>query len=218
MIISDIKTRVKRAFGDESGVQITDDDIKRWINDGQREIVMNNEGLLEKTATANIITDTQSYNLPVDLLILKAIHFKGSSDTAYRPLRGMTFTEFNEYIDGWDGATSVVGTPVSYTIHAGKIYLFPVPDSDISSALKIYYQRSPTDIVNDGDTPDLPLLYHSVLVNYCLRQAHEMDEDLEAAAFKDTKIATDLALLKGRDDWSKQETYPVITVLSDDAW
>jgi hypothetical protein len=36
--VGQIYDYVKRAFGDESGVQLTNADIVRWINDAQNEI------------------------------------------------------------------------------------------------------------------------------------------------------------------------------------
>ena len=40
--VQDVLLSVKRQFGDESGVQVTDSDIVRWVDDAQREISMNN--------------------------------------------------------------------------------------------------------------------------------------------------------------------------------
>lgn len=216
MIVSDIYNRVKRQFGDESGVQVTDTDILRWINDGQRQIVMSNEGLLETTTTANSVADQAEYTLPTNLLIFKSVSFKGTGQVSYVQLRGMSFNEFQKHIDSWDGDTTQTGTPVVYTIYAGNLILYPIPETSISSAIKIYYTRKPTDVDSSDDTPDLPLLYHETLVKYCLQQAYEMDEDWEASTSKSTEVAADLSLLKGRDDWKQQDTYPTITVLTED--
>jgi hypothetical protein len=216
MNVADIRTRVKRNFGDESGVQITDDDITRWINDGQRQIVLQNEGLLEKTATANCTVNIQEYSLPSDILILRAVHFKYTGEESYFWLRGYSLNEFNEYIDGWDGSTFNKGRPLCYTVYAGQLKVFPIPDTTITSAFKIYYTRSPVDVSGPTDTPDLPILYHESLVKYCLTQAYEIDEDWTASEQKAAELATDLKLLRGREDWKKQETYPLITVLDED--
>lgn len=36
--VQDVLTEIKRTFGDEAGVQITDADIYRWIDRGQIEL------------------------------------------------------------------------------------------------------------------------------------------------------------------------------------
>ena len=64
MNVGDVLTRVRRTFGDEAGIQITQDDVIRWINDAQREAVMQNEGLLQKVGYVASTADTQEYTLP----------------------------------------------------------------------------------------------------------------------------------------------------------
>lgn len=217
MNVSDIMARVKRQFGDESGVQVTDADIIRWVNDGMRHIVLNNEGLLEVTALSNSVINQQDYSLPVDLVVLRAISFKPSGQDSFFKLKGISFAEFNERVDGWDGTAFGTSTPSIYTQFAGKVLLFPIPDESISNAIKIFYNRKPTDVVATSDTPELPVLYHQSLVDYCLKQAYEMDEDWEAAAQKQGDVTSLIQLLRGRDDgWKNQETYPIITVLEED--
>lgn len=216
MIVSDIMTRVRRKFGDESAVQVTDEDIIRWINDGQRRIVLKNEVLLEKTATSNSVAGQQEYDLPTDLLILKFIQYKESANTAYYKLKGLTPVDFNEYIDGWSDGGTARGVPTVFTVFSGKIIAFPTPTASVTAGFKIYYNRSPVDVSSGASTPDLPLLYHDTLVNYCMQQAYEMDEDLESASGEVSKVAEDIDLLRGREDWKTQETYPTISICAED--
>lgn len=216
MIVSDIMTRVRRKFGDESAVQVTDADMIRWINDGQRRAVLKNDTLLEKTATTSAVAGQQEYTLPVDLLILKFIQYKESTSAAYYKLRGMTPVQFNEYIDGWSDGGVAKGVPTVFTIFSGKIIAYPTPVTSVTDAFKIYYNRAPVDVASGTDTPDLPSLYHDTLVEYCMEQAYEMDEDLESASNSASKVAEDIDLLRGREDWKTQETYPTISVCIED--
>lgn len=216
MIVSDIMTRIRRKFGDESAVQVTDADIIRWINDGQREIVLKNEILLEKTAVTSSVVGQQEYVLPVDLLILKFIQYKESAGTAYYKLRGLTPVQFNEYIDGWNDGGVARGVPQVFTIFSGKIIAFPTPTTAVTDGFKIYYNRSPVDVALSSDTPDLPSTYHGTLVKYCMQQAYELDEDMESASMEVAKVAEDIDLLRGREDWKTQETYPTISVCVED--
>lgn len=218
MNVSDVMTRVRRSFGDESGVQITDADLLRWINDGQRELVKHNETVLETTATANIVAAQQEYTLPADLLILKHITFKADGWTSYNPLKAFSFSQFNMMVDSWDGTQNPPDSPSIYTRYANKLILFPIPSKNLTSALKIYYNRKPTDVTNPADALDIPYQYHEVLVKYCQSQAYEMDEDWDAAQIKDAATASDIALLRGREDWNIQEFYPTITVREEDMY
>lgn len=218
MIVSEIQTKVKRQFGDESGVQVTDADIIRWINEGQRHIVKTNEGLLEKIVTANSVVNQQTYSLPVDMLIMHSMSFQDIGVTSYTKLKAFSLNQFNEYVDGWDGSTYSPGTPSIYTIFAGNIIVFPIPLVSVANAFKIYYTRTPVDVVTNVDTPDLPLLYHDVLVKYCMQQAYETDANFQGVWFKSNEISTDTSVLRGRIDWKQEASYPTITVLYEDGY
>lgn len=216
MLASDIANRVKRRFGDESGVQLTDDDIIKSINDAQRKIVRRSTSLLEVTATSSSVGNTQEYNLPTNLFIFRMMMYKGSSDTAYRKMQGMSLQEFNEYIDGWDQTTSDVGVPTTYSLHANKFLVYPVPTAAVTNAFKLYYVRRPTDIVSLSDTPDLPEDYHTIIMDLVLKDAYEMDEDWEAAGNKSQEANVDINYLQGNQDWKQTEVYPSILVRIED--
>lgn len=216
LTVLDVKTRVKRKFGDEAGVQLTDADILRYINDAQRKIAMRNDSVLEKSATANSVANQQEYTLPTDLLKFKYMSYKGSADVSYQPMQGMTLNELNLYIDGWDASTVARGVPVIYALHAGKFIVYPTPQDAVTAAFKIYYCRKPTDVALDGDIIDLPELYHDTVVDFVLQDAYEMDEDWQAAAAKSAQNNQNLDRIKDSDEWLKRDTYPVITVRPED--
>lgn len=216
MKVSDIITRVQRTFGDEAGVQLTTDDIIRFINDGVREILYKNESLLQKTTTANSVANQKNYSLPTDILILRGITWKDTGQSSYHALKGLRLNEFNEYIDGWDGTDYGSSVPLVYMIFEDLITVFPTPSVSTAAAMKLYYQRSPVDVALSSDTPDIPSIYHEILVKYCLQQAYEMDEDVEAVALKQKDIMESVNFLRGRSEWTPEETYPTITVRAED--
>jgi hypothetical protein len=217
MNVTEIQTYLKRQFGDESGVQVTDTDIIRWINSAQKEIVLQNESLLEVTSVTSSVIGQQSYDLPVDLLKLRGIQYRSSTTTAYYRLKGYSLAEFNEKVDGWDNSQEP-GDPICYTIYGSDILVFPIPATAVASAFKIYYNRMPVTVAVGADIPELPVLYHETIVKFCLKQAYELDEDWDAVGNKAQEFDKDVNLLRGRDDWKVQEFYQTITVLNDDAW
>jgi hypothetical protein len=217
MNVSEIQTYIKRQFGDESGVQVTDADILRWINSAQKQIILQNESLMEKTSTTSTVVAQQSYDLPVDLLKLNSISYKSSTSVPYYRIKGYSLAEFNEKIDGWDG-TAETGNPICYTISENKIIVYPVPSTAVTNGLKIYYNRKPVLVTSVIDVPELPELYHDTIVKWCLQQAFEMDEDWDAVGNKAQEFDTELKLLRGKDDWKVQEKYPIVTVNYDDEW
>lgn len=214
--LAQIKTDIKRTFGDESGVQVTDADIVRWANNAQLQVVLENESLMQTSALADVVTGTAEYALPTNLLILQGLAYKGPSDTSFNRLRGMDRVKFDEYIEGWDGSTYQQGLPLVYFVWAGKVTLYPTPDHTKVGAIKVYYNRRPVDLVNDADVSELPELYHNAITNICLTNAYEMDEDWDSVSNKGQQVNADIKLLRGREDWKAEEIYPTISVRAED--
>lgn len=222
--VSDIVTRVKRQFGDESGVQVTDADVYRWINDAQREIVSQHDGLLNKVAFITTIANWGSYELgvngyPADLLTIKEISYRATNDTSqvYLPLRYLTRQAVREYGIEHD-ESSPAGVPEFW--YKGNshttITLYPVPEVSYTNALKIRYSRYPIDIVDSSSTIDLPEYYNLVILEYCLMKAYEMDEDWESADKKAAYVQSTINSTINREEWFDRNTYPVIFPTSED--
>lgn len=215
MNVSDVVSRVKRTFGDEAGVQITDTDILRWINDAQEEIVIANEGLMETVAQTSIVANQMEFDQPADLSVLRSLKYKG-----YR-LKYMSVAEFNEYIDGYSAADGISpygpGIPEIFTVFAGKITVFPKPQAPTEpNNITIFYMRHPTEVVQLADPLGVPVQYHKAIVDYCLKSAYELDEDMQKASMKKGEFDAKMMALNDRNKWISQEYYPRITTLPED--
>jgi hypothetical protein len=216
MIASDIITRVRRTFGDEAAVQVTDDDVIRWINDAQVEVVKHNEGALQKSAFVNLVANQSTYVLPTDLLLLRALRYKFTDMQSYSRLRYQSMQEFDEVVDGWDGTLYGTGSPLYFTMDEGKAILFPTPNQASTSGLKVLYNQKPTDVVLTSDALSLPLIYHNTIVTYCMWQASLLDEDHEPAMMYKSAFTDDTNLLITRETTEATSTYKTITIMDDD--
>ncbi len=223
MTPNDIKDRVKRIFGDESGAQVTDSDILMWINDAQREAAMQVEGMLRTTNTVDSIADTQSYALPSAAMTLLDISYKGPSDGSYHKLRYLSPNEMDEYIDGWDGTEFNAGDPQIYTrgqesnAIGTSFIVFPRPDTSIVAAFKAEYIRYPNPVTSLGSgIIDLPEYLHLYVLEYCLMKAYEMDEDWESADKKASYIQSTLDFNNAKEAWFGQQAYPVVGTTAED--
>jgi hypothetical protein len=210
--VQDVVTRIRRTFGDEAAVQVTNDDVIRWINDGQIEIVKSNESALQKTDFVNLVAGTSQYNLPADLFMLRSMRYKFSSMLSFSALKYVNMQQFDETVDGWDGTAYSSGSPLYFTMYEGKVVLFPTPNQSMVAGLKVLYNQKPTDVVNLGDSLALPLIYHNTIVRYCLWQAGLLDEDNESAMMYRNDFQSDTNTLNNRENADPNATYPVITV------
>lgn len=210
--VSDIITRVKRQVGDEADIQITSDDIMRWINDAQREIAVE-QNLLQAKATTDVVLGQTEYTIPNDTLTLRTVKHNGIK------LQPYSLAEAEEYISDYDNTANYPsGTPTHFWVFANRITVYPKPDTGLTAGLEIYYTRQPTVVSALSDIPEVPVVYHNRLTEYCLQQAYELDEDWQAASQKQNQFRTGLDRLKDQTDWVERDFYPSITSVVDDGW
>lgn len=217
---NDIATRVKRQFGDESGVQVMNDDILRWINDAQREAFSQHENLRTAFTVQNLSVGQEDYSLPADCINIQTVRIKqDSASNSYYDLRYLARSVFAEMINGTDGGNDWPnGTPAFYTRGDSEdtIHLFPAPDTAVTSGLKIVYSRYSVDLATLNSEIDLPEYYHQYVLEYCLMKAYEMDEDWEAADKKAAYVQSTLDFNNNREGWFGRQTYPVVVTTDED--
>jgi hypothetical protein len=210
VLVSEISTRVKRQFGDESAAQVTDADVIRWVNDAQKEIAIKSD-LLQVKGTQVVTNGISEYSFPANLLTLRSVAYDG------RILQSISLAEAQTYISTYDSGSAVNGTgaPMVYWIYAGKINLFPVPDNS-TKQLVIYYTREPVEVAVVGDTPELSVQFHPRIVEYCIANAMELDDNFPGAAAKMGDFERRVAETTSNVNWQSRKTYPMITASPDD--
>jgi hypothetical protein len=205
---SDIVEYITRAFGDESGAQITEADIIRWINSGQNEINKKNR-ILKATATTPLVIGTRSYTFPTpNILEIETLQVAG------KPLQYMSFKEANEYITKEDPTFTASDTPYLWYEWGGEILLYPTPSAVYD--LTLYYIQYPTPIVTGADTLSIPDSYFEPLLQYCMTQAYEQDDDWTGSANKHQQFKESLTELAEDGTRYNREFYPTITILDED--
>lgn len=215
MIVSDVITRVRRTFGDEAAVQVSDADIIRWCNDAQIEIVKNNDQALQKTGLINLVNGTADYTMPADLLMLRSLRYKFASMSSFRTLRYMSLQQLDETMDGWDGS-SLTDNPLFFTRYEDKVTLFPTPSESATGGLKLLYNYAPAPVALSSDGFTLPLIYHNTIVQYCMWQASLLDEDHEPALMYQGNMQKDLETLMNNENAEPTNTYSKITLMEFD--
>lgn len=209
--VQDVIDDVKRTFGDEANVQVSDVDIVRWVNAAQREIITQNP-ILRAVATSDITGGVSEYPLAeLNILSIQSIQYKG------KKLQAMSFQEAEEYIMENDPEKVTSGFPMLWYEWAGTINLWPVPQDTIVGALKIYYVKMP-DTVAQTDVMQVPDLYFENILQYVLSKAYELDEDTENSNFKLGQFNERMITLAEKESSFQTDTYPRITILDEDAW
>lgn len=208
MIVTDVVNRVQRQFGDEASVQINEADIIGYINDACREIVIQND-MLQATGTMNSVVGTNSYAFPTDLIQVRTIYYDNQKLDFYKR------TDYDEWVNENDPQETQSGNPTLFTRWGSSFILYPKPDA--VKQIKLLYLQRPTQVTTGANTIPVPDEYFNRVVEYCLQQAYQTDEDWEAASQMSGQFSDGLTRLKEHEMIGTTEYFPTITVLPDDA-
>lgn len=206
MLVSDVILRVRNIAGDTAALQFTDATLITWINDGIRECAVVNN-LLQKRATQLSVVGTDSYNLPTDILKLHSVKYDD------RKLPVLTLQEFEEQMG--TSTNTFSGEPVTSYVWAAKLVLYPKPGSIKTLVIDYIYDPALVTITTDDLITRLPVGYHSRLVDYCLAQVAQQDDDANRYALKMEEFRTGVQNLKDQPE-DTYDLYPSISVTARD--
>jgi hypothetical protein len=207
--VQNVFSDIRRTFGDESSVQITDEDMLRWINTAQREILISNK-ILKTVGTTDVLGNVSEYSLAgLNIVSIQSIHFMGQK------LEWRSFQDAEEYIMSADPGKTAIANPTMWYEWGGIINLYPVPQDDLAAGLKIYYIKEP-DAATVDSTLIVPDAYYETVLQFCLSKAYELDEDPTNSQFKLTQYTERLNVLAEQENTPEIDTYQRITVLSED--
>lgn len=89
------------------------------------------------------------------------------------------------------------GHPTHFHVNAGRLFLWPTPT--VQETLVVWYNASPEDMVQDEDEPEIPRVYHHVLVPGACYRALRADKDYIGAT-------------RFEEEW-KEELYEAYTAM-----
>ena len=206
--VNDVLKHVKRQFGDEAAIQISDEDIIRWVNIGQIEIFRRIEPIKSSIQT-DIVANQGVYTFPTNILKVQSILVNGI------PVPQLSTQEAEEYVLQSDPARTVTGQPTIWYEWGGTFTFYPTPDTDVVNGITLQYVKKPDAVVDETNVLSIPDVYYSRLIEFVLQQAYELDENFTASEMKGAQFTQNLEAYGDRDSVSSN-TYPTITILEED--
>lgn len=205
MLTSEIQSRVKNIFGDNSGAQIDSPMILDWINDGQTDICRKAE-CLEGIYTTSVVAGTDVYPYPTDFIKEQRLLVNGIK------LSRLTLPSIDVLFPD-RGADSYTGSSLYYFHHNRSFNLYPKPGSNITNGLVVWYIRNATPVAVE---PEIPSVFHEDLVRYCLMRAWELDENFgQAQVAKQEYDQRLLNTIADSNDYSSN-SYPAVRLIAGD--
>ncbi len=186
--VGNVQSQVKRVFGDESGVQLTNDDITRWINEAQVDIAKQNQ-ILQTTATMAVTGGTATYSLTS---VTPRIDTLASLLLDGRRVGNIPISQAEESISLADPEGTEEGAPQFWYAWGGDITFWPNPNKNYTMTIR-YNAQTASVTSSPGDVLSVPDECFTDICNYVLMRAYEMDENAEMMAVKQAEYSTSVA-------------------------
>lgn len=188
--------KVRRSFGDNTGIFVKDEDLLMWANEAQLAIVRETGCL---TAEATVAASATPWTLP-DTFIKTIRVLYGVSPISFAPV---------EHLDSLKLDLTYPGSPGYFYFINGQLRLYPDPASTDTTTVTIQYSKTPNELTDPADLLTIPLIYHEDVVRFVLARCHERNEN-----YKGYEVAMGefLGGGAGRTDESdvQDETYVLI--------
>uniref|UniRef100_A0A6M3X877 Uncharacterized protein n=1 Tax=viral metagenome TaxID=1070528 RepID=A0A6M3X877_9ZZZZ len=166
MTFDEIKTAVRELLGEPVADQWSDTQVARYINYAASEIWRelmrraDHEWGWTSGSAISIVSGTQEYSLPSDMLLFRAIERVNIDDPYF--LSRVRIQDRGKF-------TSISASGSSYP---SRFYLrppsyfglAPKPTASIASALKVWYVPVATEMSLSADEPEIPEQHHRLIV------------------------------------------------------
>lgn len=205
----DVARSVRRSFGDESSVQVTDADLVGWINDGIREIAQKLR--INRRRGYTDVIDGQSEYTFNDLEILEIESLMVDKVV----ITGLEYEEAEQQLFSMDPHNEAYGRPKFWYVYENKVHLWPTPDFDATAGICILYIASPGSLGSLSDALTVPDKHFNALTNYVLAQAYRMDEDAEWFTLTMQQFTADLDGQLDEDKITVNRSFPTILDVQD---
>jgi len=160
--LSTLRARTRTYLDEAVQADWTDTEVDREVNEGYHKVVTAVISVFEDyyltSATANTVANQQEYALPSDFFKMRRVEINYDVDnTNSVPQRALPIN-----IDSVrrDLANTTLGISVlrnpAYYLKGDVIGFIPIPTKNGTNAIKIWYIKTKTDLVNDSDEVDIP--------------------------------------------------------------
>ena len=145
---------------------------------------------MRTTITTTISTQSYTFSsLLTTSTIAKVLSVKTRATSAWQPLTLRNQDELDQMYP-----TDNTGLPESFTVEGDSLYIYPAPDGDYQTKIRVVFSES--DLVNDGDSPVLPASFHTGIVDAALLFAYQALADDRRAAAQEQRVAATVSRMR----------------------
>ena len=177
-----ILTRVRTQLIDELATKRwTDDELLRWLSDGQRTLVAMDPTLGNVTNSLPLAVGTKQTLPPGSFMLLDIKRNMGAAgDTPGRVVTVITRENLDAVDPNWHASRrSDITFHYVYDPKQPLIYYVWPPSTGVGQ-LEVSRATSPPDFATVNDLMSVPDLYQTALFDYTMFRAHQKDTDYTA--------------------------------------
>jgi hypothetical protein len=156
---SQLKDEIKDDMNLQGEDFVSDSELLAWANDGieqaEKEIVSLYDKYFETDAFIALVTGTNLYNLPTNILANKITHIEYKSGNKQYEVKYLKRKNEVRYLD--DNFDFYRYRLRNDPTNGQQIELFPASLETSSQNLKVHYIRSVNRLVDDTDTIEIPI-------------------------------------------------------------
>jgi len=167
MQLSEIRSFARR-FANTNSTKYSDTNIDASINAFLDEVAADIIGAMDEwdsfgeISTTDLIAGQQEYVTPTTSIWVKRLEMTYDGTNWYP----VTWMDINERTDATD-TTSIARDfhkekPFA-DLHDESIFLYPIPDANVSEGLKLWHINLPTQLVETTDSPGFIRIFHKLL-------------------------------------------------------
>lgn len=178
MTLQQIRAQVRLLINQADNIgDFSNSELNGFINEGVRFLASLVKWPRDRVEV-QVEVDTPAYTLPVDTILILNAYFGSSAITDdIRPLRILTEEKLKELRPNWmDNTASSQGRPDTVILLDRKtVVINPRPNTAESASgkkLEIVYVFYPPTLTADGDTPELPIIYHDLASQYATHKCY----------------------------------------------
>ena len=184
---TNLLARIRDTLQDTTSVRWSDAELRRYINDAQREIVNFIPEASAKTANVALVVGTRQTRPTEGLRLIKITRNMSDASggaTGKRAVRLVNVDILNAQDPDWHDPTATGSSTHGTTV---KNYVFDDDDprvfyvypgaSSTSTFLGIVYSKSPTDLTTGSSTIDIDDTYANAIIDFVLYRAYLKDAE-----------------------------------------
>lgn len=196
---------------DETGTRWPSDELLKWLNDGQREIVMLKPDSYAQNESMALAAGTKQSLPTAGIALIDVVRNMGvDGSTPGKVIRRIDRRILDDQHPDWHEETPSAEVGHYAFDQRDPKHFYVWPPADGTTQVEIIYSASPTEISDPANTITLDDVYANALLDYILYRAYSKDADYAGNAQRAISARASFMASLGLQDYAEAVYNPNI--------